>query len=85
MVEDRDTVLSCEVDMTVIVDNSRLLKNQFKKKIWKYSAILSASCLVLTYASQFITADFYATYISLSITEDLEVVLFILGINVNPG
>jgi len=71
--------------MRLIVQNTRLLKNSFKKMIWKYSAILSATCLVLTYASQFLISDFYNENIYLSITEDIEIVLFVLGINVNPG
>lgn len=45
--------------MRIIVEDTIALKYRFKKIIWKYSAILSATCLVLTYASQFFVSDFY--------------------------
>lgn len=70
--------------MRVTEQNSIMLKNQFKKKIWKFSAILSATCLILTYASQFITAEFYQTHLNFQWTQLMETILFILGINVNP-
>ena len=65
MVEDREEVLKNESEMRIIVQNTRLLKNSFKRMIWKYSAILSATCLVLTYASQFLVSDFYNNNIHL--------------------
>ena len=69
----------------MIVESTKTLKNDFKKKIWKYSALLSASCLVLTYASQFLISEYYTTYFNFGITSDIEVVLFVIGINVNAG
>ncbi len=45
------------------------MKNEFKKRIWKFSAILTAICLLLTYASQFINSDYYAKHIHFNGTE----------------
>lgn len=78
-------MLRAELEMRLTEENSRLLKNQFKQKIWKYSAILSGGCLILTYASQFINSDFYSQKISFEYTTQLEKILFLAGINVNPG
>ena len=74
--------------MSDIVEKSRQFKNNFKRKIWKYSAILSASCLIITFASQFLISPFYQTYVTpqaSSATELTEVILFVLGLNVSPG
>lgn len=43
--------------------------------------MLSVSCLILTYASQFITADFYVHYWQFPFTERLEIGLFLLGVS----
>jgi hypothetical protein len=58
-----------------------MLKNDSRRQIWKYSAILSVSCLILTYASQFLISDFYATYIAYAHTDKIEIGLFLLGVN----
>lgn len=61
-----------------------MLKNDSRRKIWRYSAILSVSCLILTYASQFLISEFYTTYISSPYTERIEIGLFLLGVNSGP-
>lgn len=54
--------------MRLTEENGRLLKVEYKKKIWKFSSILSASCLILTYASQFINSDFYTEKLNFEFT-----------------
>lgn len=62
-------------------DNIQMLKNDSRRKIWRYSAFLSVSCILLTYASQFLISDFYTQNISFSGTDKIEIVLFLLGVN----
>ena len=71
--------------MQLIEKNAKLLKSSWKKKIWKFSAILSSICLILTYASQFITSQFYIKNIDFQYNKQLELGLYVIGINVNPG
>lgn len=85
MISDRQILMRAEMEMRATEQKSRELKNEFKQKIWKYSAILSATCLTLTYASQFIISDYYTNHINFAYTEQLEIILYILGINVNAG
>lgn len=42
----------------------------------------SVACLVLTYASQFIVAEFYTDYVTWNSTYILENTLFVLGFSV---
>lgn len=61
-----------------------MIKSDARRKIWRYSAFLSVSCIILTYASQFLISDFYTTKVSFSGTDKIEIVLFLLGVNSGP-
>jgi hypothetical protein len=55
----------------------------WKSKIWIYSAMLSVICLILTYSAQFLTSDFYNQYVNFAGTDNLIIVLFVLGVSVD--
>jgi hypothetical protein len=48
-----------------------ILKIESRKEIWKYSAILSVSCLIITYASQFLISEFYVNYVTYAHTDKI--------------
>jgi hypothetical protein len=62
--------------------NVQLLKNKWKARIWTLSAVLSATCLVLTYAAQFVTSDFYTSYVNQQYNDLIQRILFVVGVNV---
>lgn len=44
----------------------------WKARIWIFSGVLSASCLILTYAAQFLTSDFYFNYVNQSYNDLIQ-------------
>jgi ABC-type multidrug transport system fused ATPase/permease subunit len=80
-IDDQKEVESAQTFFAFKAQNILILKHDSRKRIWKYSAFLSVTCLILTYASQFLISDFYINNISFSGTKTIEIILFILGIN----
>ena len=81
LIDDQHEVEKDQAYFAFKAQNILLLKSDSRKRIWKYSAFLSVTCLVLTYASQFLISDFYTANIAYSGTETIEIVLFVLGVN----
>ena len=66
LIDDQHEVEKDQAYFAFKAQNILLLKSDSRKRIWKYSAFLSVTCLVLTYASQFLISDFYTANIAYS-------------------
>lgn len=61
------------------------MKYKWKEKIWFYSSLAAVVCLILTYCAQFTTSLFYIQYIHFKWTENMESILFVLGISADQN
>lgn len=58
------------------------MRYQWRYLLWFYASIVTVASAILTYSAQFITSEFYVTYLNFDSTLQIQNLLFILGFSV---